>query len=145
MRKNKSGFTLTELVLTVGIIAVIFSVTAPIYTNIVSRNNLSIYTYSIALKARRANILSRTMYHDSSWGVKILSDKVVIFKGESYTTRDTVYDEVMEYSYLTPSGIDEIVFSKYYSIPNTTGDITLESINGEQSTISINSEGMIHY
>lgn len=145
MRKFSSGFTLTELVLTVGIIAVIFSVTSPIYTNIVSRNNLNIFTYSIALKTRRANLLARTMYRDSSWGIKVLSNRIVLFKGSSYDARDTSFDEVMEFSYLSPSGIDEVVFSKYYSYPSATGNIILESINGEQSVISINSEGMIHY
>ena len=81
-----------------------------------------------------------------NWGVKILSENIVVFKGLNYAGRDVNYDELYSTSAsVTPSGLSEIVFDKLTGLPQTTGTITLTSANGDVRTIIINAKGSVTY
>jgi hypothetical protein len=82
---------------------------------------------------------------DSSWGVKILSDSVIIFKGSSYVSRDTSADQSLNFSGgVVASGIDEIVFTKVTGSTINTGTVTLTNSYGTKN-IQINEKGTLTY
>lgn len=143
---KNAGFTLIEVLLSVVAIGVIAGISVPLYQSFQVRNDLDIATVEIAQSVRRAQTLSEAVDGDVSWGIKIQSGSIIVFKGASYAVRDTTFDEVFEVpTSITPSGIAEVIFTKFTGLPQTTGTIILTSNNNETRIITINAKGIINY
>lgn len=140
----KQGFTLVEALLAVAIIAAMAGISTPLLSGFVARNDLDLATQNIIRSLRRAQTYARSGAGDSQWGVAILSDKAVLFKGASYATRDANFDENTLLTNITPSGLNEVAFSKLTAMPTTSGAATFTA-NGTTNTrtITINAEGMV--
>lgn len=110
------------------------------------RNELIVAEYSLAQALRRAQVLSATSQNDSSWGVYVQNNSITLFQGAGYLVRDSAADEVTPVpSSITPSGTQEIVFSKLTGRPQMSGAITLSTDTQERRTIIINAYGMVEY
>ncbi|PKM91758.1 hypothetical protein CVU82_00945 [Candidatus Falkowbacteria bacterium HGW-Falkowbacteria-1] len=148
LRESKTfsrGFSLLEILLTVSILALLAGVLSPVYFSMQSRDSLEAKTETVVSSLRRAQILSMTGENDSSWGLKILENEVVVFEGNDYLTRDTVYDDIIKIdSKIITSGLDEIVFNKIVGDTNDTGVVTLKSTTQERN-IDINKKGIVNY
>jgi prepilin-type N-terminal cleavage/methylation domain-containing protein len=149
-KKNSSffcaGFTLLEVLLSIACISIIAGIAIPVYQSFQIRNDLSIASTTIAQSLRRAQILSQSSAGDTTSGVKIQSGSIVVFQGTTYAGRDTSLDESFNLPVsITPTGIDEIIFSKLTGFPSTTGTITLTSNINEIKTITINEKGTVTY
>lgn len=147
-RAGERGFTLIEMLLSVGLIALLAGLSTPIYETFNNRNDLDLNTQGVATMLRRAEIYARNMNGDSSWGVKVQNGSAVLFEGASYATRDTTQDETDSIpSTITVGGtVSEVVFAKFTATPNTSGTITLtHTANNEARTITLNTEGMVDY
>lgn len=143
---KNAGFTLLEVLLSVAAIAIIAGISVPVFQSFQVRNDLDIATVEIAQSARRAQALSQAVDGDTSWGVKIQSRSLTVFKGASYAARDINFDEVFDTpTSITPSGLSEIVFVKFTGLPQTAGTITLTSDANETRNITINQKGMVGY
>ena len=128
------------------IIGILAGVSFPFYHAAVSNNDLSIATTTLAQSMRRAQAFSYAGEQDSAWGVKIEPGEIIVFAGDSYVARDTDYDQTTSINdNLTTSGLTEVVYSKTYALPQTTGTTTFESPVGAQKQVSINIKGMITY
>ena len=140
------GFTLVEMALSLALLGIIFGIAAPYYQSFQVRNDLDIATNTIVQSLRRAQTLSQAGDGDMNWGVYVQVGSIIIFKGASYILRDVSYDEI---SNLPPSiessGIAEVVFSKLYGIPQSTGTFTLTSTANETRNIIINEKGMVNF
>ncbi|HEY5695319.1 MAG TPA: prepilin-type N-terminal cleavage/methylation domain-containing protein [Candidatus Saccharimonadales bacterium] len=144
---NKRGFTLIEVLLSVGVITLIAGITIPVYLAYANRNDLTEIQYAAASGLRRAATYSRAMNSDSQWGVAVANNAMTLFKGDSYSGRDTTYDESTPLpSTITVSGLTEIIFAKRTGLPNIIGTITLHSnaVN-ESKQITINGKGVVSY
>jgi len=143
---KNAGFTLIEILLSIAAITIIAGISIPIYQLFQVRNDLDIATVEIVQSVRRAQILSQAVDGDTSWGIKIQSGSIIVFKGVSYAARDATFDELFDVpTSMTPSGVSEIVFTKFTGLPQTTGTITLTSNANETRTITINAKGMVSY
>ena len=139
------GFTLVELILVMGIIALLVAVSLSFSISFYKTRQLDIHLNGIVQALRRAQLKSMSVEDDSSFGVYLTSDHYVLFKGGFYNTRDNVYDEIFELpGSLSVSGLSEIVFSRLKGIPSDTGIITL-TINNQSETIDINEKGRVNY
>ena len=146
LNKNNAGFTLIEMMLSVAVIAIIGGISVPIYQSFQVRNDLDIAAVTTAQSLRRAQVLAEAVDGDTSWGVEIQSGNITVFKGVSYASRDTNYDEVSDVpTSITSSGLSEVVFTKFTGLPASTGTITLTSNANETRTITINAKGMASY
>ncbi len=145
LKYNKNlGFTLLEVLLSVAIITLIAGLGTPIYQAFQVRNDLDVATNTISQSLRRAQVLSQSVDGDSSWGLYVQNGEVALFQGVSYASRNTSFDEVFDLpGSITPSGISEIVYSKFTGEPQVTGTITLTSSTNETRNITINEKGMI--
>lgn len=142
---HKRGFTLLELLLSIAIISVLAGLSLPVYRTLIKKNDLYIAANSVASSFRRAQVLSRAVDGDTSWGVKIQSGSIVLFKGTSYAARDTTFDETFDVpSTIDASGTTEFVFSKFTGLPQTTGTINF-SAESDTRSVSVNEKGTIGF
>lgn len=144
-KKQQGGFSLLEILIVAGIVALVISISDSVYSNFRSHNNLELATYSVVEGARHAQENSVKVKEDSSWGVEILSDQIVVFKGNSYGSRDSSFDLALMFPRgVTATGLSEIVFEK---VTGVTGDTGTTTLTGTDSTreIYINEKGTITY
>jgi len=143
MSYNK-GLTLIEILLSLAIIGLIAGFSAPVYQSFMVRNDLDIATGAVAQVLRYAQTQSQAMHGDSSWGVHIGGGNITLFKGASYASRDTDYDEETSVpSTISASGLTEIVFDVLTGAPQSTGTLTLTSVNGDTRIIFVTSKGVV--
>lgn len=146
LRAKENGFTLIEMLLVFSLLAILGVLSIPIYNSFQNRNDLDIAQNSVVSSLRRAQSLAGVMYGDAPWGVYVGENKITLFKGENYLTREIIYDEFFDLpESITPSGTVEIVFEKFSALPNTNGTLVLTSNTNETRNITINEKGMVDF
>lgn len=139
------GFTLIEVLLSISIIGLITGLSLPVYHSFAVRNDLDVAAQNVAESLRRAQVFSRGMSGDDSWGISLQSSSIVLFKGGTYATRDPAYDETTYLSSaISKSGLSEVVFTKRNGNPLTSGTVTLTS-GGDSIIVTINDKGTVIY
>jgi len=145
IKNIKKGFTLIEIIIVIGIIGLLASISMNAYTNSKSHENLQTSTLGLVEAVRHAQSNAQSGKLDSSWGVKLNPSEVVVFKGSSYTARDSSLDQLLGLpSGVVVTGLSEIVFSKIIGNTTNTGTITVTS-GSEIKNITINEKGTITY
>jgi len=140
------GFTLLEILLSVAIMGALAGLSIPVYQSFQVTNDLDIAANTVAQACRKATIMSQGMANDTSWGVKIQAGSIVIFQGASYLSRNSAYDEIFVLPLtITPSGSQELLFSKFSGLPAGDYSLTLTSSNNQVRTISLNAKGIVGY
>lgn len=144
-RKPSFGFTTTEMLLVVGIMTIITAVAAPLYVALNNSNQLDAATSALVQDLYQAQSHSRNQSQDSSWGVAVNGQNIILFSGTSYASRNPANDV----TYVVPSGVTiggttQIVYSALYGLPTSTGSFTL-SAGGKTNTVTINSKGNVEY
>lgn len=143
---NILGVTLLEIILSVSIIAIIGAVTIPVFGRLDSRNDIDVGANTIGQTLRRAQVLAESSDGDTTWGLKVQTGIITVFKGADYASRDTTFDEDYDLgTSIEISGLDEVVFSKFYGEPTATGTITLTAATGETRDIVVAAKGVITY
>ncbi len=143
---NRLGYTLPEVMLSMAVIVLIAGFSVPVYQTFQIRNDLDVASGDLAIAIRKAQLFSQTNRQDSQWGVRADQGQIVVFKGDSYLNRDSLYDEVSAVSgTISPTGLQEMVFSKMLGEPDTVGTFILTSINGNVRTLEVNEKGMVEY
>lgn len=142
---RRSGFTLIEVLLSIALIGLISGIGAIVYQQLQGRNDLDIAVSTVAQNHRRAQVLSRAIEGDATWGVRVDPGNVTLFQGSSFATRNAVFDEVTSISpALGSSGLTEVVFLKLTGLPQSTGTLTFTGTNGVR-TLTLNAQGTITY
>lgn len=119
---TKKGFSLVELLIVLSMIALLSGVSIALYVQIKNKNNLEISTTSIVQALRYAKMNAEQVNDDEKWGVYVTSDKVTVFKGNSYNNRDASSDQDLNLpGGVEISGLDEVLFNKVSGIPNEEG------------------------
>ncbi|MCD6550213.1 hypothetical protein J7K24_01555, partial [bacterium] len=139
------GVTFLEILIIVGIVAIIFVLTVPIGFRFYKSQYLYNTTEGIIQALRRARFQALSQ-SESNYGVFLGSGKsgrYILFRGNSYADReDEEIFEVPEDIFF--SGISEVVFSKFDGLPSATGSIFITD-GFATHTIDINQEGRITY
>ena len=141
------GFTLLEVLLSVGMMAILAGIGAPIYARSQTKNDLDTSVQIWVESLRRATVLAAGVDGDSTWGVAFTSGAITVFRGASYAARDTNYDEVFPIpTTISASGLTEVVMTKLTGYPGTTGTTTVgSSALTDTAGVTINSKGMVSY
>jgi prepilin-type N-terminal cleavage/methylation domain-containing protein len=143
--RQQYGFTLIEMLLSVMIITVLAMLSIPVFNAFATRDDLDVADHQVASTFRRAQTYARGINGDSPWSVNIQPGIVTLYKGTTFASRDTSYDESVSIpGSISVSGLNTVQFAKSTGIPNSTGTVTLMN-NNNTRTITINAKGMVDY
>lgn len=142
---ERRGVTLLELVVTIGILSILFGLGLLASLDFYRSNTLSSERDNVVAFLRRARSRALNNVRQADHGVVIGSSTYTIFQGSSYAGRDAAFDEEFpRTSGLSISGLSEIIFRPLDGSANASGSIILG--NGTRSsTISVNTEGRIDW
>lgn len=132
----RRGFALLELILVIGLIGAITGVGIPLYRDYQIRNDLNLATEQVTQGLARARLRAQAAESDDSWGFYVPAG--ILYKGESYATRDPNYDETYPMpSTITIQGLMEVNYDKLVGTPDAVGEITLTTINDDTRNVLI--------
>ncbi|MBT7553091.1 DUF2341 domain-containing protein [bacterium] len=163
--KNQAGVTLVEIILVVVIFVVILSSVVGLISDKTIKEDLSAKALSIVDILNRARNYAVTGYYGDNWGIKILDDStdcysggasgdcIILFKGKSYVSRSSDYDEILLFdtgAYFDADQETEFYFAKASGwLSTTTGSLTGQIIRlrnnfGNDTMIAVNALGLIY-
>ncbi len=139
------GFTLIETLLVIAILAILALMIVPSFSKVGGSEALDttmVSTISILNEARSSAVSSKDA---SSYGVRILNDRLISFKG-SYGTdnKEVTISSLVAISTSTGIGTD-IVFNNVSGNTNASGTVTITVLNDplKTRTVRIYSTGVI--
>ena len=139
------GFTLPEVLLIIALFAVLVGISAPIYGNFQSDNNLSTSRALLASEIRQTQQYATSGRLDDNWSIYFSGNSMTIFKGDVYASRDTTHDEITQ----LPSGIQfssntQFTFERV-SANIISGNSVSISDGTKNETITLNSYGALEF
>jgi len=141
--KHHWGITLIELLVVIVIIASLSAATIPIASSFLVRNYLHDSSDELMSLLYSARINSLANKNNSTWGVSVVTPQMTLFKGSSFATRDTAFDQ----SFDIPSSItitnDEIIFDQQTGNADAVTSFSVTTNTGESKTVSINEVGNV--
>ena len=149
MQKEKQrGFSYIEILITVGVLGIIFVGSIPIFKSFQKSSDLDIDTEKIVSKLRLAQKKTVSSVGESQWGVYLdaisIPGEVILFKGSSFATRESVYDETSKLldtvqfdSINISDGGAEVVFERLTGMTSQTGSTTILLVSDINKTSSV--------
>jgi prepilin-type N-terminal cleavage/methylation domain-containing protein len=139
----RRGFTLWEVLVSICIGLTLLSAATLTTYRFLQNRQLETVSNNLVSYLRTAEARALQSEGNSSHGVSLTSGKLTLFQGASYSARTAAYDVVWIFpSYITYSGISEVVFAKQTGTPSVSGTVTVT--NGIKSNVvTIYSTGAI--
>lgn len=144
---EKKGFTLVELLVVIGILAVIFAISAPYFSTTMVSNDAKASALDAGDALREAQSSAMSGYNGGKFGVHFETSKFVFFQGDAYATTDAnnkVHAMSGEVAISWPGGAPSlnIKFANSRGTPDWSGTVTFTT-TGSTATVTVNSAGMI--
>ena len=139
-----AGFTILEVMLVIGVLALLFLIGVPLTFNFYLNYELTTERDNFIAIHQQARNAAMTGEGGTDHGVYITNDGYVLFEGESYASRSTDRDlNISRSGLIEIIGPTEIVFD---SLSGRTASAAFSVTNGEKTfSIDINMEGNISW
>ncbi|MDO8517734.1 MAG: prepilin-type N-terminal cleavage/methylation domain-containing protein [bacterium] len=143
---GRQGFSLIEVLVVISIIGLFIGFSESSLHLFLSQMNARDTTSTYVQTLHRAQLLAQSGRGDAPWGVMATTNRIVLYKGASYATRDSAYDEqYTSTGAFGVSGLTEVTFAKLSGKPNTLGTTTILVDTVPTTTVYINAKGTINY
>lgn len=139
----KKGLTLLEIMIVIGAICILAAVVLPQFYAIRQNQVLKAATEDVVSAVDKARSQTLASFNSSEYGVHFQSDRIIIFKGTTFSSGATTNETIMLTSpaTLALSGMGaNVYFVRLTGEPSTTGSVIIS--NGATSkTITISATG----
>ncbi len=140
-----TGLTLTEVLIVIGVLTVIFGFMVSIGSNFYSNQSLTAERDSVVSLLRHARTKAMSNINQSDHGLSVATTTYTVFEGSSYASRNQDFDEMFPRSgSVTIAGPSEVVFTAIEGNSSASGTISISYDQG-QVNIPINYEGEISW
>jgi prepilin-type N-terminal cleavage/methylation domain-containing protein len=146
MIMSQKGFSLTEVLLSIGLISLVSASLYVVNIQYLHRNEMqdALTTLHNALNFAQSSAIA--MRQDSEWGVHAAGSVITVFKGSTFSARETLHDDDFAVSPGVSITItNDIVYEKYTGVIPNAISATVTARNNESTTLQINTEGIINY
>lgn len=141
--KKQGAFTMVELILVMGLFALLLAMTLPLLGNFQQRQQTQVLGSDVVEILRRAQHRSITGEDGQTWGVYVSSGSLTLYAGASYLARDIAQDEVRVIPLPTVvSGLSDIHFS-IRGTPSSVGSLSVSRPDVDTETVIVNAAGGI--
>ena len=153
---SKSAFTFIELLIVIGIVVILASVTIPNFFNYRSRLQIELTAKKITVVLRNAQDNSISQEGGSPWGVYFENpvagtDFFALFSGTAYNPANVaskiLLDSNIQFINPAANSSTTIIFSAVTGLPLASANIIISLANDllASSTITVDSNGRIRY
>lgn len=155
--ENSSGFTLIEILVVVSILVVLGAISIPAFDAFLKSSDVDNGMQEFQAVLRLAQSKTVSSENESQYGVfidtSVSPHKYVIFKGVSYVTRDTAFDQLFwlskttEFSGISLGGGNEVVFNRLTGYATQSGSVSirLKADVSKIKTIYIAGSGVLSF
>ncbi len=145
IKNSRSAFTLLEILLSIAIITILAGFVIPIEYRVLTRHQLSEAVAKVVSALHTAELRAKAGEAGTAWGVSLGTGSVTIYSGDSFVSRNTTADEIIDLPVgvgITAPLATDIHFQKISGIP--VRDITITITNDTNSKIlHVNTEGSV--
>ena len=137
MSKNR-GVSFIEVILIVGLFAVVGTSSTPFFSHFLLRNNVDTTTQTVINVIRKAQNYSMNQKSGATWGACVTGGSIRLFSGSCIAP--TFRQDTPVPPGVTVSGLTSVTFSKLRGEPSSSVTITVSS-SLKSKTVSVNSAG----
>lgn len=132
------GISILEVLAVLAVLGIIIGITVPQFSKTRENQVLKNGVADILASLDKARALTLSSLNSSEYGVHFQSDKVVIFKGSTYSVGSSDNEEI---SITSPASITNVIlggvsgasgdmyFNRLYGVPSAIGTITISTGN----------------
>ncbi len=143
----KKGISVVELLVVIAGIGMLVAIVLPQFSKIRENQVLKSGVQDILSSLDKARSQTLASLNSSAYGVHFQADKIIIFKGIDFSTRDTTKDEII--NIITPAVVSSgtlavpanIYFNRLSGSPSTNGTVIISTTNYSK-TITIWATGV---
>ena len=138
------GLTFIEVILVLAIVLTIGTMAASFSGNFFFSKNVSNFYEMFRSDIRQAQLYSMEGRGGSEWGVALRGRSLILFRGSSYASRESAFDESVSIPGIVAfSGFDEVVMERGTGrLSGTMTDLRMEG-SGEVRSFSLSKEGAL--
>lgn len=148
--KFKTGFTMVELLIVIGIMVIVVSAGASLYSSLQTSTEINELAAQIVQNVRLAQGQSQSGLNNNEHGVQFEPHRYILYQGASYALRDVAYDRIFDVGEaltLSTTIVDnDVHFLTGLGLPVNPGSIgtitIVHAVNGSRF-ISVNSLGVV--
>ena len=140
--KSLTGFTLLEIVIALSILFILISIVVSPFSSFRNRSLLNIEVENITTLINDARSKTLSSFQDSEYGIHFETNRVVFFKGTSFTEPEADNVEIVFNSAISISDIsltgggNDIIFNRLTGKTDEDGTITV-SLTSDSSTNNV--------
>ena len=146
---NKSGFTLIEIIVVIAIVGILAAIISSPFGKFRNAQALQNTTNAIVSVINSARTKTLASVNNTSYGVHIDSDRVILFTGISYNSEDATNQIVIFEPQVTletlslNGGGAEILFDRLKGTTSQYGTIVIDLPSGQSKTITVQATGSV--
>lgn len=134
----RKGVSYIELLVVIGLIAIIGASVSPFLSNFILRNNLETTTDNLVGTIRKAQAYSMDGKNDAAWGVCLAGGNIRLFTGTCGSP--TISEDYTVSSSVTITGLTTTTFSRLRGEPSSSLSVAISTDIGS-TIITLNAAG----